>query len=223
MKKLVSSSEAAKILGLSLQGIHYRIKKGQLESIKKDGKTFVYVDGKAESKLNITSNQELTQGSLLALKSKDEQIVLLKKTIKYIKKQHDKELLRLDNTQNKILDVFKSEVDLLKSAFSEMKNIYQLEKKDEEVQCEQENETDIVIENNSSNITALDLSNFKKTNKDKYISIKGFFELLKKCDNTEDDIKNIVIEKIKAKDKRFHYDQCSSEIKILNSDFLDII
>ena len=44
MKKLVSSSDAAKLLGLSLQGIHYRIKKGQMESMKKDGKTYVYID-----------------------------------------------------------------------------------------------------------------------------------------------------------------------------------
>ena len=37
-------SQAAEILGLSLQGIHYRIKKEQLKSIKKDGKTFVYIN-----------------------------------------------------------------------------------------------------------------------------------------------------------------------------------
>ena len=41
MERLVTTSEAAQILGLSLQGVHYRIKKEQLKSIKKDGKTFV--------------------------------------------------------------------------------------------------------------------------------------------------------------------------------------
>ena len=41
MERLVTTSQAAEILGLSLQGIHYRIKKDQLKSIKKDGKTFV--------------------------------------------------------------------------------------------------------------------------------------------------------------------------------------
>ena len=40
MERLVTTSQAAEILGLSLQGIHYRIKKNQLKSLKKDGKTF---------------------------------------------------------------------------------------------------------------------------------------------------------------------------------------
>ena len=44
MERLVTTSQAAEILGLSLQGIHYRIKKNQLKSIKKDGKTFVYIN-----------------------------------------------------------------------------------------------------------------------------------------------------------------------------------
>ena len=44
MERLVTTSEAAEILGLSLQGIHYRIKKNQLKSEKKDGKVFVYVE-----------------------------------------------------------------------------------------------------------------------------------------------------------------------------------
>ena len=44
MERLVTTSQAAEILGLSLQGIHYRIKKEQLKSIKKDGKTFVYIN-----------------------------------------------------------------------------------------------------------------------------------------------------------------------------------
>ena len=44
MERLVTTSQAAEILGLSLQGIHYRIKKEQLKYIKKDGKIFVYIN-----------------------------------------------------------------------------------------------------------------------------------------------------------------------------------
>ena len=44
MERLVTTAQAAEILGLSLQGIHYRIKKNQLKSLKKDGKVYVYVD-----------------------------------------------------------------------------------------------------------------------------------------------------------------------------------
>ena len=100
MKKLVSSSEAAQILGLSLQGIHYRIKKGQLESIKKDGKIFVYVDSQTSTKTN-TTKQNHTQNNDRIIEVKDEQIELLKKTIKFLKKQKDSEIIRLEKQQNK--------------------------------------------------------------------------------------------------------------------------
>ena len=43
MERLVTTSQAATILNLSLQGIHYRIKNNQLRSIKKDNKTYVYI------------------------------------------------------------------------------------------------------------------------------------------------------------------------------------
>ena len=86
MKKLVSSSEAAQLLGLSLQGIHYRIKKGQLESIKQDGKIFVYVDTTQTNTKNIvspliaqTNDYKYLEEKIIS--SKDEQIHLLKKTI----------------------------------------------------------------------------------------------------------------------------------------------
>lgn len=210
MKKLVSSSEAAQILGLSLQGIHYRIKKGQLESLKKDGKIFVYVDSSdAKKKTSQVSQNNATDtlNSLneLALKSKDEQIILLKKTIKYVKKQHDKELERLDNTQTKMIDVFKSEVDLLKSAFSEMKNIYAIEKKPVVATVEKVKEEKIE-------------SVYKK-----HIEIKDFYLLLKKNNISDKKIKDIILEKVKSSDKRFSYKKETKEILILNSDFLDIL
>ncbi len=51
MERLVTTSQAAEILGLSLQGIHYRIKKDQLKSIKKDGKTFVYISDELKNSI----------------------------------------------------------------------------------------------------------------------------------------------------------------------------
>jgi len=222
MKKLVSSSEAAQLLGLSLQGIHYRIKKGQLESIKKDGKIFVYVDDTRITTIKNTKTQPAQEINSLALRSKDEQILLLKKTLKYIKKQHDKELKRLDNSQNKILDVFQSEVDLLKSAFSEMKNIYKVEQKDKQETNDKNHE-----DKKTAKLTALDLSNFKskkqKENIKEYITLKEFFQLLKNSHKNELEIKQIILDKMKIGDKRFIYDQLSGELKIIKSDFLDII
>lgn len=143
MEKLISSSEAAKILGISLQGIHYRIKKGQLKSLKQDGKIFVYIDEdkilaytnsitekSSPRKINtsIIKDEYLQQFSGYdVIKVKDEQIELLKKTIKFIKRQKDSEIERLQEEQNRIVNVFQSEVDLLKSAFNEMKSMYKIE------------------------------------------------------------------------------------------------
>ena len=55
MERLVTTSQAAEILGLSLQGVHYRIKKEQLKSVKKDGKTFVYVDDEQNTSHNFSN------------------------------------------------------------------------------------------------------------------------------------------------------------------------
>lgn len=79
MERLVTTSQAAQILGLSLQGVHYRIKNNQLKSIKKSGKTYVYISEHVEDKskkdekpVEIIEIKEL-------IKVKDEQIDLLKK------------------------------------------------------------------------------------------------------------------------------------------------
>lgn len=203
MKKLVSSNEAAQILGLSLQGIHYRIKKGQLESIKQDGKIFVYIDSSTinsqnnNHKNNPTIQQALNQEDPL-LKAKDEQIVTLRKTIKFMKKQYTSEIERLDRNQKQILDVFQSEVDLLKSAFQEMKNIYTISHQEKK--------------QTKSSQVGLPL-----------MDIKDFFLLMKKHHKTDTQIKRIILEKVKDGDKRFIYKKESKEVLIFKSDFLDLI
>ena len=79
MERLVTTTQAAQILGLSLQGIHYRIKKDQLKSIKQDGKTFVYISEYIEKQSNMNVepsstnlNDEKTTQSIIEVK--DEQI-----------------------------------------------------------------------------------------------------------------------------------------------------
>jgi len=237
MRKLVTSSEAASILGLSLQGIHYRIKKGQLESIKQDGKIFVYLDknikqNKQPNMVVKNIKQETAPDERfvsLTLKSKDEQIILLKKTLKYMKKQHEKEIARLSISQNKIIDVFQSEVDLLKSAFTEMKTIYKIEheKTTSDKKFVQKEVNDInnkQKDNPVQKLGKLDLVNFiSKKRKEKYITIEEFTILLKKHNITELNIKRLLINKLKSDDKRFFYDKKSKNIKIINSDFLDIL
>jgi len=211
LKKLVSSNEAAQILGLSLQGIHYRIKKGQLESIKKDGKIFVYVDNtqiKTPSSSTTQKIQSINDYKHLEdkiLKSKDEQIHLLKKTIKFMKKQYKSEIDRLDKNQTQVLKVFQSEVDLLKSAFNEMRSIYKTD------HLEHKNNQKNKIENTTPNMQM------------EFMDIKDFFIFMKEYNKTDAQIKAIILDKVKNGDKRFIYNKKSKEILIYKSDFLDII
>lgn len=229
MKKLVSSSDAAKLLGISLQGIHYRIKKGQLESLKKDGKTYVYIDeaqikqgeqNPVITKLNNTQSSSNNQSNInineLALKSKDEQILTLKKTIKFMKRQYTSEIHRLDKNQKKILDVFQSEVDLLKSAFHEMKNIYQLDHKREEEK--QKLKETLVVQQQQNSPQAKD-----DTTSMPFMDLKDFFVLMRGYNKSDNQIKAIILDKVKSGDKRFIYKKDSKEVLIFKSDFLDLI
>lgn len=211
MKKLVSSNEAAQLLGLSLQGIHYRIKKGQLESIKKEGKIFVYVDSTQTNTKNIsttTNSQSTNDYKYLEdkiISTKDEQIELLKKTIKFMKKQHSSEIERLDKNQTQVLKVFQSEVDLLKSAFNEMRTIYKLDHKENK----STNQTESRDSSSNSNMEFMD--------------IKDFFILMKEHQKSDAQIKGIILDKVKQGDKRFIYNKTSKEVLIYKSDFLDLI
>lgn len=197
MNKLVSTTQAAKILGLSLQGVHYRIKNNKLNSIQKDGKTFVYVDESLESKEEKTNqnfiNNKIVENNNLLLKEKDKQIKLLKKSIKWMDKQYKSEIHRLEMNQNKIIEVFNSEIKLLQSAFNEMRSIYQ-------------------IENNKT-----------VSNEQELITVKDFFILMKKYGKTNNQIKLIIIDALKSKDSRFIYNKDEKTILILKNKFEDLI
>lgn len=209
MKKLVSSNEAAQILGLSLQGIHYRIKKGQLESMKKDGKIFVYIDSTqakvhqspASAQTQVTNDYKHLEDKIL--QSKDDQIHLLKKTIKFMKNQYTSEIERLDKNQSQVMGVFQSEVDLLKSAFNEMRNIYKID--------HQENTANSVQQKVSNHVEM------------EFMDIKEFFKFMKNYNKTDIQIKSMILDKVKSGDKRFIYNKKSKEILIYKSDFLDLL
>lgn len=225
MKKLVTSSEAASILGLSLQGIHYRIKKGQLESVKKDGKTFVYVDNNTQKNQhsNTTTSAPVTNlyttnndfnPTKEIVEAKNEQISSLKKTIKFLKKQYLGEIHRLEKNQDKILKVFQSEVDLLKSAFREMQNIYQIEHKEKKEQESKPAKTvQEPIETNLSN----DHTNIQ------FMNVKEFYKFMKQFNKTDIEIKKLILERVRVGDKRFIYNKHLKEVIITKSDFIDLI
>ena len=204
MERLVTTSQAAEILGLSLQGIHYRIKKEQLKSIKKDGKIFVYINDdekvdNTQAKVESTSvKQPKFDPTQAVLDVKNEQIDLLKRSMKWMKKQYISEIFRLEKNQKRIIEVFNSEIKLLQSAFNEMRSIYKPQ-----------------LESNLKNKS-------EKIDND-FITVKDFFVLMKRYNKTEQEIKMMILNGIKANDRRFIYNKVEKKLLILNSDFLDLI
>ncbi|MEV9499927.1 DNA-binding protein [Aliarcobacter butzleri] len=194
MERLVTTAQAAEILGLSLQGIHYRIKKNQLKSLKKDGKVYVYVDDTQKYNFEEKTENHKQQNNINEIiEVKNEQIELLKKSIKWMKKQYISEIYRLEKNQKRIIEVFNSEIKLLQSAFNEMKAIYKPK-----------------------------LENKNQTSSD-FLPLKEFFVIMKRVNKTDAEIKNIIFKAIKNGDKRFIYNKAEKKLLILNEDFSDLI
>jgi len=205
LERLVTTAQAAQILGLSLQGVHYRIKKNQLKSIKKSGKTYVYIpehiqDQTSYEEPKVELKQETFNGYEEVIKVKDEQIDLLKKSVKWMKKQYSSEIYRLEKNQKRIITVFNREIELLQSAFNEMRSIYK-QPQIETVQQTQNNEEE----------------------KERFISLLEFTLYLKKHNKSEKDIKLIILKAIQQKDSRFIYNRKDKKLLILNEDFSDLI
>ena len=209
MERLVTTSQAAEILGLSLQGIHYRIKKNQLKSIKKSGKIFVYITDEMEKestanvenkKATVNTNASINDKNTSIVNVKDEQILLLKKSLKWMKRQYISEINRLEKNQENVMDVLKSEIKLLQSAFNEMRSIYKPQ-----------------IAELQKNTTT------QKNDKTEFISLKDFSILMKRNHKSQNDIKLIILTAIKNNDRRFIYNKKDKKLLILNEDFSDLI
>ena len=218
MERLVTTSQAAQILGLSLQGIHYRIKKNRLKSIKEGGRLFVYItsDMEKESKVKLVNkttniieeintkqttdtNQKINTNEQITsvIEVKNEQITLLKKSMKWMKRQYISEINRLENNQENMMKVLNSEIKLLQSAFNEMRSIY--------------------------NPQIEDLKKSNTTDEQEFISLKDFSILLKRNHKSQNDIKLIILTAIKNNDRRFVYNKIEKKLLILNSDFKDLL
>ena len=217
MERLVTTAQAAQILGLSLQGVHYRIKKDQLKSIKKSGKTFVYISDYIENnrqdtkevkvELKEESKKEVPNYHEEVIKGKDEQIVLLKKSIKWMKKQYGSEIYRLEKNQKRIIGVFNREIELLQSAFNEMRSIYKPQ---------------IINQmSNQSNEEKPPSSNTPE--KEKFITLRDFTIYLKRYNKNEKEIKLIILKAIQNRDNRFIYNKKDKKLLILNEDFSDLV
>ncbi len=195
MQRLVTTSEASEILGISLQGIHYRIRRNQLKSEKKDGKLFVYIDEET-IKNSLKNDKQNSQENVFerVIQSKDEQIEILKKSIKWMKNQHFMEIKRLEKNQKRIIEVFNSEIKLLQSAFNEMRSIYKPQ-----------------------------IENQKNEKQREFRSLQEFFIILKRASKSDLEIKNTILNCVKNGDKRFIYNKNSKKLLILNDSFEDLL
>lgn len=197
MERLVTTTQAAQLLGLSLQGVHYRIKKNQLKSIKKSGKIFVYIDDKfIIEPLKKINTKDINSHNQDLIDVKNEQILLLKKSIKWMKKQYISEISRLEKSQKDIISVFNSEIKLLQGAFNEMRSIYKP-----------------MIEQPKEDISS----------KNELITLRDFSLIMKRSNKTQNDIKLIILKAIKNNDSRFIYNKSEKKLLILNSNFEDLI
>ncbi|RXJ93608.1 DNA-binding protein [Malaciobacter molluscorum] len=206
MERLVTTSQAAQILGLSLQGVHYRIKNNQLKSIKKSGKTYVYISEYVEDKSNNNTQPQIVEIKEI-IKAKDEQINLLKKNIKWMRKQYSSEINRLERNQKKIITVFNREIELLQSAFNEMRSIYKPQ-----------------IVNNKDNQKQEAKSEIKENVKEvNYLSLQQFAKMMKAYGKNDLEIKTIILTAIKSQDSRFLYNKKTKKILIRDTDFRDFL
>lgn len=141
MEKLMKPTEYAEKLGISRQAVYAKIKKGILPSKSIDGKLYIVIDSKTLEKGNDTKanyskkESESIQDYKALLEAKDETITVLKETV-----------VDLKESNKQISTTLKSEIDLLKEAFHEMRTLYihQLEqKKPHETISVEANEEDI--------------------------------------------------------------------------------
>ncbi len=127
MEKLMKPAEYAKELGISRQAVYAKIKRGILTAKSVEGKLYIVVDNATANetskpaqepkpiavKTTPASAENLQKDYKALLEAKDETIAVLKGTVKDLKKSN-----------KQISTTLRSEIDLLKEAFHEMRTLY---------------------------------------------------------------------------------------------------
>jgi len=167
-------AEYAKELGISRQAVYAKIKRGILTAKNVDGKLYIVVDNQAKEEKTVvtqalsnlqtdTASKPYTNSSKTAAKeykallaAKDETIAVLKGTVKDLKKSN-----------KQISTTLRGEVDLLKDAFHEMRNLYvlQLEHKNQET-------IEVITEDKPLEEESVEVV------EEKWVSLKKFFKKL---------------------------------------------
>jgi hypothetical protein len=114
MENLIKPVDYAKKMGISRQAVYAKIKKGLLPSRNVDGKIYIVLEEEpAPSEAPAPAEAPLTENTRELLAAKEETIAVLKETIRDLKE-----------TNRMITSTLRSEVELLKEAFGEMKTLY---------------------------------------------------------------------------------------------------
>jgi predicted site-specific integrase-resolvase len=208
MEKLMKPSEYAKELGISRQAVYAKIKRGILKSKDVDGKLYIVVEHSTSKAKNSTSKPKsskptVTQSSKIdinyeeLLKAKDETISVLKETISDLKESN-----------KEISTTLRSEIDLLKEAFYEMRTLYtnQLE-----------------YQNSSQDIEHIEiLQEETPKSTSEWIGFKKFVKIY--------DIKAKKVDKLKKRFKKLYkngdmrFDMIDDKFKIdISQDFSDLL
>lgn len=158
-------AEYAKELGISRQAVYAKIKRGILTAKNVEGKLYIVVDSTTENetskpvqepkktittKTTSVSTENPPKDYKALLEAKDETIAVLKSTVKDLKKSN-----------KQISTTLRSEIDLLKEAFHEMRALYvhRLEQKKPQEAIE------VVTEDDSVEVA-----------EERWIGIKKFFK-----------------------------------------------
>lgn len=166
MEKLMKPAEYAKELGISRQAVYAKIKRGILTAKSVEGKLYIMLDTETpdntskpvqEAKQKPATSPRISpaiqseqKDYKALLQAKDETISVLKGTVKDLKKSN-----------KQISTTLRSEIDLLKDAFHEMRRLYvhRLEQKKPQETIDIVSEPDVV-----------------EVEEEHWISVKKFFK-----------------------------------------------
>ncbi len=113
MENLIKPVDYAAKMGISRQAVYAKIKKGLLPSRNVGGKIYIVLEEEEAKREGGNEPSLESQSAEKLLEAKDETIAVLKETIRDLKE-----------TNRMITTTLRSEVELLKEAFGEMKTLY---------------------------------------------------------------------------------------------------
>ncbi len=170
MENLIKPVDYAAKMGISRQAVYAKIKKGLLPSKNVGGKIYVIETVEDAQERNDPSTAKKPDETQKLLEAKDETISVLKETIRDLKE-----------TNRMITTTLRSEVELLKEAFGEMKSLYaaQIEhvRESESIPVAELAETPEIEEENSPAVPAEAPEKIKDTHDEtEWLSLEDFLK-----------------------------------------------